>query len=363
MALIYNNGRNPALPRYYFPHYGGSDTNVCLAFDEPNWAYFRIDDGSWKKQYGVTGTVKIIDHSAVLMRWAVKRCFLRLETILRTQHLGPDGCIQVFETELAKIIETAKRADRDEFEEAGAVGTATHNWLEDYVKTVIAEDTARGDELLAKMPVDERSANGCVAGLTWIADHNVRFKATERKIVSLEFGYAGTMDGLALTDSCSNPKCCHGVWKDRLSLIDYKTSNHLRIEYLMQVQSYRRAFEEETLQHIDDVWVIRLGKEDAEVDPWHIEREDFEEDWRGFYNALQLVKSVESIQGRIDGVMDGRKAAVAEIEAAAKAEQCKIACPKSIGYKGQRLSKCLPDGTQCAACRAKYEEMHNGKAN
>jgi len=61
--------------------------------------------------------------------------------------------------------------------------------------------------------------------------------------------------------------------------------------------------------------------------------------------------------------MDGRKAAVAEIEAAAKAEQCKIACPKSIGYKGQRLSKCLPDGTQCAACRAKYEEMHNGKAN
>jgi hypothetical protein len=345
MTLIYNNGRNPALPRYYFPHYGGMDLMVCLAFDEKAWTYYRVDDDSWKPAYGCTNTCHVIDHSKVLMNWAVKRCFLRLAKILRTEHLGPDGCIQFFESELDRIIKTAKETHREEFEEAGELGSQAHDFIEKVIKSIITGDTARTDELLAKMPEDERAANACVAALTWMSENNVQWISSERKVYSLEHNVAGTLDALAVVNG-------------KLSIVDWKTSNYLYLEFLLQTALYQHAYEEETGEKIEDRWVIRLGKEDAEFDPWHVERKDFEEDWKGFYNALQLVKSVESIQGRIDGVVEKRKAAMAEIDAAAKAAQDAIACPKSTGYKGLRLSKCLPSGEQCAACRAKYEEMH-----
>src|ERR1019366_6622312 len=64
---------------------------------------------------------------------------------------------------------------------------------------------------------------------------NVRWLKTEQKIYSLEHNYAGTMDGKALVDSCNDPACCSEQFKDSLSIIDWKSSNALHVEYILQV--------------------------------------------------------------------------------------------------------------------------------
>ena len=64
-------------------------------------------------------------------------------------------------------------------------------------------------------------------------------------------------------------------FKYRLSLSDCKTSNSLRVEYLLQIAAYQHAYQEETGENIEDRWVIRLGKDDAtEFDPWHTEGDE-----------------------------------------------------------------------------------------
>src|SRR5262249_19750690 len=123
-------------------------------------------------------------------------------------------------------------------------------------------------ELLGNFPVDERAANCCAAAVEWMSQHNVRWLKTERKCFSRKYGYAGTMDGLAVVDSCKDRLCCPHDFTDRLTLVDWKTSNALYVEYLLQTAAYQQAYQEETGETIADRWVIRLGKDDAEFDPW-----------------------------------------------------------------------------------------------
>jgi hypothetical protein len=58
-------------------------------------------------------------------------------------------------------------------------------------------------------------------------------------------------------------------------------------------------------------------------------------------------------------IVDARNAIRKARKLLEKQEQDRIACPKSKEYKGVRLTKCLPDGTQCAACSAKFKENHS----
>ena len=67
---------------------------------------------------------------------------------------------------------------------------------------------------------------------------------------------------------------------------------------------------------ITDRWVLRLGKEDGEFDPWHTTADDFQEDLEGFLDALSLTRSVHLTEER----MKGQKQAVKEAKKKAKAE-------------------------------------------
>ena len=87
-------------------------------------------------------------------------------------------------------------------------------------------------------------------------------------------------------------------------------------------------------------------------------REQYERGFKGFKRCLALTASKEQGQLELDDMRDARKVVLAIRAAEEKAAANKIACPKSTEYKGVKLSKCLPDGTQCQACKAKYGEKH-----
>ena len=332
-----------------------------LKFNRKIWTWFRVVGGNLEKLYGVTNVVHIIDKSAPLMAWCKKRCMERLRRLMVERAGGgsEDALMQLYIGTLDEIIKEAKRADEDEKDAACDTGHLAHEWIEHYVKAVLRSDVGRRDELLSKFPLDERAANCCIASLEWMGTHNVRWISTERTVYSREHKCVGTMDGLALVDGCNDPLCCSTPFKDRLSVIDWKTSNALYIEYLFQTACYQHNYEEEIGETIADRWIIRLGKEDGEFDPWHVEgREPFLQDWRGYYNALQLYKSVHEVEDRVSGIKGIRRAVLKERARVAKETEHRIRCPKAYDYKGSRRSKCFEDGTQCLACTKIYEEKH-----
>jgi hypothetical protein len=345
------------------PAYGGK---VYQCFSPSKWLHFLCDkDGkNLIPLSGVTGVLKkAIDKSQPLMRWAVKLALTRARALMLAQGLGPDGAIQLFESELDAILKAAKSADAEVLEDAGQCGHQAHEFIDRVCKSILANDEKKLVELLATWPDDERACNGAIAALSFFVAHNVRVIKSEFRCLSLEHKCCGTGDSLALVDSCGDPACCsqQTPFFDRLSYLDFKTSNGLYISYLFQASIYVKAHEEEFPERgeIVDRWILRLDKETAEFDPWHAEgREAHAEDLHGYLCCLNLVRAMDVTQARVDAILDARKAIDAERKACEKLERDKVRCPKADDYKGVRLTKCLPDGTQCEACKQIYEVKH-----
>lgn len=353
MSLTIKKYPDLSEPLYF---YGGTER---LRFSKQNWLYLREnEDGTLTPLNGVTGVCHIIDKSAALMPWAVKMALQRTMALMQ-QHKRPDGFYEIYFTELEAILESAKKADKEFLEAAGETGHIAHDWIETYIKSVIAKDERRTLEILAKLPEDERAANCCVASIEWMDKHNVRWQATEQRVYSREHRFAGTLDGLAIIDSCDDPLCCPHPFKDRLSITDWKTSNYLYVEYLLQTAAYWKAIVEEKGLAIQDRWIIRLGKDDAEFDPWHAPGEDlFKQDFAAYEHALNLTLSLRAINDRISDIRLARREYKKKIRDAEKLERMKIRCDKADDYKGKRMTKCLPDGSQCQACHGIYLTQH-----
>jgi hypothetical protein len=336
------------------------DHTIELRFDTKEHVYYLVGPlGELTAQDGVTNVVHIIDKSNALVPWAAKmvaeKLLRTIPTMTRQEPVVTDPTAKDFiqagsptypvayvpELPLAdftKLVTEAKTAPRDILEEAGDVGHMAHTWLEFFVKATINEFHLEVESKLLNLPADERAASCCHALLGWMKAHNVRWVDAERKVYSKRYQYAGTLDAVAWTDSCTDLACCPEPYTNHLSVVDYKTSNHLYIEYLLQTAAYLQAILEELVEAnsgvsgdrlqgalntpgvVIDRWILRLGKQDAELEPWHLTAEDFQEDLEGFLDALSLTRSVRLVNERMKGQKASIKAIRKEARAVAKAE-------------------------------------------
>jgi hypothetical protein len=371
----------------FFQKFGGVsepyffyDGTVELRYAPKEHEYLEVvADGTLEERSGVTHTCHIVDKSQVLMPWACKMMAQKLLNTLPWSTLeSGKRVLNADYDEIEKIILESKDAHTERLTEAGDIGKIAHNWIEAYIKCLIANDEEGQQNLLCNMPVDERAYNCATAGLRWIRAHNVRFTLTERKIYSKRHKYAGTLDGEALVDSCDDPSCCPHKFKDRLAIIDWKTSNYLYIEYLLQTAAYSEAEMEEFGKLITDRFIIRLGKEDAEFDPWHLEAETLQQDFECFLTCQKLRQQYDAIEERmrlmkLDRTATRRaakKAAKEAAEAVEKAEKArlkaeakaakeaalKLECKNFKNYKGLRKPTC-----GCEACEKKFVEIQQNK--
>ena len=181
---------------------------------------------------------------------------------------------------------------------------------------------------------DERAIQAVKAALRWMKAHSVVWLKTEEKVYSRKYDFAGTTDGLAYVDSCSDPACCTEEFKHSLCLIDFKTSNQLKDEYCLQTAAYQQALHEETGTIIDNRWLLRLGKNEEEAgkfETWRLPASTFAEDLSGFIACLNLVRITESIKER----MKTQKVAIRAV----KKEQRETA--KTLKKEQEKLEKAL----------------------
>jgi len=353
--LIYASGHSPNNPTFLF--YDGTEK---LTFVPEEWRYYRHTPQGLVPQDGVTGITKLITPSKPLMVWAVRKALEKTKKLLMDGYVGEQASV-LYESCLDEILTKAKKADEESLEDAGEVGTDAHDWIEKVIKTILSGNEERRYELLAHLPVDPRAENAAIAACEWIHAHNVRWICTERKCFSRKHGFAGTMDGLAWADSCDDPSCCPTPFKNRRSVIDWKTSNALRVGYIWQAAAYRGAYVEEMGEVIADTWILRLDKETAAFDSWHIEGEElFQEDFEGFLSCLDTHRRMERAEDRVSGIKEKRTATRRAAEKVIRDEAYAIECPEAKNYKGSRQKKgCNGTKTVCLACTKIWVDKHS----
>lgn len=363
---------------YFF--YNGETT--LRYFDKEHSYHLVTEDGDLERQDGVTNVCHIIDKSEALVPWG---CKMMQGKLLRTAPFVDGGDMLVMtRADVETWVMAAKDAHKEKLEDAGAVGHIAHNWIESYIKLILLGEIHLAAALRAILPYEERAAQASRAAFDWMDKHNVRWRATERKVYSRLHKYAGTMDGLCVCDSCDDTKCCPEPFTDRLTIADWKTSNYLYMEYLFQTAAYQFAYMEETEEIVLDRWIIRLGKEDGEFEAWHREPHNFEMDLGGFLDALKMTRTVKAVElnlrDRADNIRAALKAerdAARAIKEALEAEERAIAkakkaqerlealakeCPKAKKYKGSRKPTCTTkDDGPCSKCQEIYGLAHAHK--
>lgn len=197
--------------------------------------YYEIQlvDGSTAVYPSVTTVLNLIAKPA-LVPWA---CNL-FEGYLR-RHL-PTGQVLTAE-ELDWLLEEGKRQHRDALNAAGTFGSQVHAAIEEHL---------RFGSWLARCDDDPR-VGVCVEGWSaWWAQERLKPVEVETVVYSARYAFAGTADLVAVDPDGAR------------ILADWKTSNALRAESLVQATSYALAWEEmHPGQRIDRICVLRLEKE------------------------------------------------------------------------------------------------------
>lgn len=183
-----------------------------------------------KRKSGVTTFIGVKDKSAGLVSWATDLCRDYLCEIL-------DAGKKITEEDIA--VAYCLHAQRKT--EAANIGTEVHNWVEAHIKGENPE-----------MPKSKEAQIGVNAFLDWESENKVKYISTERVVYSKKHDFIGKMDIEAMV----NGKRC---------LIDIKTSNDLRNDYLMQTAAYVRADEEESGKSYHGRWLLRVSKEDEKT--------------------------------------------------------------------------------------------------
>lgn len=188
----------------------------------------------WKEFLpGVTTIIGLLDKSWPLMYWA---CNLARDFL----------CELPQDQRTDEAIAKASRLFNEKKEEAGAIGTAVHDWIELWIGRM-----TNGEES-PPLPQEPEVGNAVIAFLDWVNAHKVKFETSERLIYSKSWWYTGTLDAVGQIDG-------------RRYLIDFKTSNSFRpFEYGMQMAAYREAYQEETGDILNWLLGIHFDKETGE---------------------------------------------------------------------------------------------------
>jgi len=103
----------------------------------------------------------------------------------------------------------------------------------------------------------------------WEDVSKVRITKTEMALVSDEYRFGGTPDAV-------------GYVGERFALLDWKTSNRIYMDYLLQLAAYCHLWECNGGEEITRVYLLRLGKEDGSFHYHSWPREALAPAWEQF---------------------------------------------------------------------------------
>lgn len=128
-------------------------------------------------------------------------------------------------------------------DDAASAGTITHAWIDDDVHgRPLTEFRDADRELL------DKAAVGLEAFRSWRSQVDLELVDTERPYISEVHRFGGTYDAVARVNG-------------KLSLLDWKTSNKIYPDYVVQLAAYRALYLECAGEELHGAHLLRVGKE------------------------------------------------------------------------------------------------------
>ena len=154
--------------------------------------------------------------------------------------------------------------------EAGRIGTLAHIMIEEFIKGgVVKLDDYTPNEI-------SQAKTAYYGFYNWIANNNVEFHETELKLVSEEYQFGGTFDAVCEVNG-------------KLVICDWKTSNAVYDEFLIQLGAYRQLIKENLDHDIRGAILLRLDKEEKGVyEEHHYKIKDLNWGWKMFKLLLKI---------------------------------------------------------------------------
>lgn len=222
----------------------------------PNSHQYKLNGERLDSVTSITG---LIDKSRALMKWAEDLARAYFQTL---EANGQDITVDDWEHAI-----TLHRQRRDE---AADIGKAVHKWIEEWIALTPAKRKK------VEMPEDESVLNGVIAFLAWVKQNDVKFVQSERFVYSRKHHYVGTMDNAFM------------VGKDKTVILgDFKTSNYIGVEAILQLVGYAIAFSEEEGIEPKKLAIQHFNKKTGEFKVYDYE---FTEELRDGFLALAKVK-------------------------------------------------------------------------
>jgi hypothetical protein len=163
-----------------------------------------------------------------------------------------------------------------ERDKAGTIGTLAHKLIEYHLHRQIGDDGWEVDFLDDYAPNDiEKAQKGFEAFLEWEELVSLEPLKMEERLVSEWYQFGGTIDLQANVNG-------------KFSLVDFKTSNGLWPEHVIQLSAYEKLMLESGSigKGPEDVYILHLPKDDADfhAKPFY----DLENYWRVFVNLRNI---------------------------------------------------------------------------
>ena len=234
-------------------HYAGE---VLLEFDQGKHSY-TADGVTVPSVTQITGVLS----KDALLQWGANQSAYFLRDRLRGASeeellgmIGDDG-----------LFNEARFAHRRKKEEAADIGTQAHQWI---------ERVLRWEQDRTKKPEAPEVRRCCEAALAFLDASKLRHVSTEQRIYSRRYGYAGTLDKIALLAG-------------RHVVLDWKTGSGIWPEHRLQTAAYAAAWEEEHGADIPVRIIVRLGKQDGK---FHVQQlAGWREDFKVFRACKQIL--------------------------------------------------------------------------
>lgn len=159
---------------------------------------------------------------------------------------------------------------REELKKAGRIGTLTHNMIEEFIKGgAVKLDGYEPDEI-------SQAKTAYYGFYNWLVDNNTTFHETELKLVSEEYQFGGTFDAICEVNG-------------KLVICDWKTSNAVYDEFLIQLGAYRQLIKENLGYDIRGAILLRLDKDEKGVyEEHHYKIKDLNWGWKMFKLLLKI---------------------------------------------------------------------------
>lgn len=170
-------------------------------------------------------------------------------------------------------LDEAKFSHQRKKEKAGDIGTKVHKWIEDFINAKINKTTP--PEIQPEFYHITRNF------VQWSIDNKVKFIASEKRLYSKTYWYAGTMDFVCEIDG--------KIW-----IGDIKTGSGIAPEAFFQMAAYQNALQEmEEYPEIEGNVVLNCKKDGN----FEVQRSyGFKQNFESFLACLKIYRTMEELK-------------------------------------------------------------------